>query len=73
MVQGPAAALSEIEALEADGRLATYRYLAATKADLQRRLGRTDEAQASYRTALSLTDNEPERAFLRGRLAELGG
>ena len=72
MVRGPEAALVEIEALESDGRLAAYRYLAATKADLQRRLGRTSEAVASYRTALALTDNELERAFLRGRLSELG-
>ena len=39
MVDGPAAALAEVEALERDGRLAGYRYLPATKADLLHRLG----------------------------------
>ena len=40
-VAGPEAALAEVEALEADGRLDGYRYLPATKADLLRRLGAT--------------------------------
>jgi RNA polymerase sigma-70 factor (ECF subfamily) len=71
MVHGPAAALDEIAALETDGRLAGYRYLAATKADLLRRLGRTAEAAEAYRAALELTDNEAERDFINGRLAEL--
>jgi RNA polymerase sigma-70 factor (ECF subfamily) len=72
MVHGPAAALAEIETLESDGRLAGYRYLPATKADLLRRLGRDDEAGAAYRAALELTDNEAEREFIAKRLAELG-
>jgi RNA polymerase sigma-70 factor (ECF subfamily) len=71
MVHGPAVALKEIETIEADGRLAGYRYLAATKADLLRRLGRNAEAADAYRTALELTDNEAERDFINGRLAEL--
>jgi RNA polymerase sigma-70 factor, ECF subfamily len=71
MVHGPAAALGEIETLEADGRLAGYRYLAATKADLLRRLGRNAESAEAYRAALELTDNEAEREFINGRLAEL--
>jgi RNA polymerase sigma-70 factor, ECF subfamily len=68
MVEGPAAALEEVEALEADGRLATYRYLPATKADLLRRLGRHEEAAESYRAALALTDNTTERAFLADQI-----
>jgi RNA polymerase sigma-70 factor (ECF subfamily) len=71
MVDGPAAALAEVEALERDGRLAGYRYLTATKADLLRRLGRNAEAVAAYRTALDLADNATERAFLTARIAEL--
>jgi RNA polymerase sigma-70 factor (ECF subfamily) len=69
MVDGPAAALGEIEELERDGRLAGYRYLPAVRADLLRRLGRHDEAAAAYRAALDLVDNEAERKFLEGRLA----
>jgi RNA polymerase sigma-70 factor (ECF subfamily) len=73
MVRGPEAALAEVEALERDGRLAGYRYLPATKADLLRRLGHHREAALAYRAALDLTDNETERAFLSNRLAGLTG
>jgi RNA polymerase sigma-70 factor, ECF subfamily len=71
MVRGPEAALPEIEALERDDRLAGYRYLPSTKAELLRRLGRHAEAAAAYRGALELADNEAERQFLTGRLAEV--
>jgi RNA polymerase sigma-70 factor (ECF subfamily) len=70
MVDGPATALQEVEALEREGRLAAYRYLQATKADLLGRLGRHDEAAQAYRAALALTENAPERAFLEDRLHE---
>jgi RNA polymerase sigma-70 factor (ECF subfamily) len=68
MVDGPAQALDEIDRLERDGRLAGYRYLPATKADLLSRLGRHEEAAAAYRAALALTDNSTEREFLVERL-----
>lgn len=71
MADGPTAALATIEALDADGRLAGYRYLPATRADLLRRLGRHTEAAAEYRQALELTDNAAERGFLRRRLDEV--
>ncbi|TDD66430.1 RNA polymerase sigma factor [Jiangella aurantiaca] len=69
MVDGPAAALAEVEALERDGRLAGYRYLPATKADLLSRLGRHAEAAAAYRAALALSDNAAEQEFLQDRLS----
>ena len=72
MVQGPEAALDEVELLEREGRLSGYRYLPATKADLLRRLGRHPEAVIAYRAALDLTENEAEREFLADRLAESG-
>lgn len=68
MAHGPAVALAQVEALEQDGRLSRYQYLPAIKADLLRRLGRTDEAAAAYRQALELTSNEVEHAFLTARL-----
>ena len=68
LVDGPEAALAEVEALERDGRLAGYRYLPATKADLLHRLGRPAEAAAAYRAALALTDNTTEQDFLTARL-----
>ncbi|GAA1694665.1 RNA polymerase sigma factor [Fodinicola feengrottensis] len=67
MVQGPAAALAEVEALERDGRLTGYRYLPATKADLLHRLGRDAEAVQAYQAALALTDNAAEHEFLAER------
>jgi RNA polymerase sigma-70 factor (ECF subfamily) len=70
MVGGPAAALREVEELERDDQLAGYRYLPAIKADLLRRLERHQEAAAAYQQALDLADNEAERIFLAGRLAE---
>jgi len=66
-VEGPDAALAIIEGLALDD----YQYLHSTRADLLRRLDRTDEARASYRRALELAKAEPERRFLERRLAEL--
>ncbi len=71
MVDGPAAGLEALAAVEADGRLAGYRYLPATKADMLRRLGRTDQAALAYRAALALADNDAEREFLTARLDAL--
>lgn len=71
MVDGPGAALEEIERLESDGRLSGYRYLPATKADLLRQLGRAADAATAYQAALDLTDNDAEREFIGKRLAEL--
>jgi RNA polymerase sigma factor (sigma-70 family) len=68
---GPAAGLRALDALAAEPRLATYRYLAAARADFLRRLGRTAEARAAYQEALLLTENAVERAFLADRLEAL--
>ena len=71
MTDGPEAALAEVERLERDGRLAGYRYLPATKADLLHRLGRDSEAVAAYRDALALTGNAAEQEFLTGRVRSM--
>jgi RNA polymerase sigma-70 factor, ECF subfamily len=71
MVAGPAAALARVDDLAAEGRLAGYRYLPATRADLLRRLGRTAEAATEYQAAITLCANDAEREFLTTRLAEL--
>ena len=44
MVEGPAAGLAAVDAVADDPRLAAYPYLAATRADLLRRLGRAQDA-----------------------------
>ncbi len=73
MRDGPAAGLVLLDELAADSRLAGYHLLPAARADLLRRLGRSAEAAAAYRRALQLVGNEPERAFLQRRLAEVDG
>lgn len=73
MRDGPAAGLPLIEALLREPVLARYHLAHAAHADLCRRLARTKDAIASYRVALELVQQEPERRFLRRRLVELGG
>ena len=73
MRDGPLAGLVLIDAILARGDLGNYHLAHAARADLCRRLGRTVEARASYERALSLTQQEPERRFLKRRLAELSG
>ena len=72
MRDGPQAGLELIDAILTRGDLADYHLAHAARADLCRRLGRIADARASYRQALSLARQEPERRFLEGRLAELG-
>ncbi|HZP03566.1 MAG TPA: RNA polymerase sigma factor [Terracidiphilus sp.] len=68
---GPEAGLAQIDALLEHGELANYYLAHAARADMCRRLGRTAQARASYEKALALTQQEPERQFLRTRLEEL--
>jgi RNA polymerase sigma-70 factor, ECF subfamily len=71
MRDGPAAGLALIDAILARGDLSDYHLAHSARADLCRRLGKTAEARASYERALALTRQEPERRFLKRRLAEL--
>ena len=71
MRDGPAAGLALIDELLDHGDLADYQFAHSARADLCRRLGRTDEARASYERALALTRQEPERRFLERRLEEI--
>ncbi len=68
-VEGPAAAMAVVEDLE----LADYHPFHVVRADLLRRLGRTDEAAEAYATAATMTANTAERDFLEGRRARLTG
>jgi RNA polymerase sigma-70 factor (ECF subfamily) len=67
MAEGPERGLELIEHLPLDD----YHLFHATRADLLRRLGRRDQARASYQRALELTTSSVERSFLETRLAEL--
>ncbi len=71
MSDGPLAGLDLINGILARGELENYHLAHAARADLCRRLGQTTEARASYERALSLTQQEPERRFLKRRLSEL--
>ncbi|GAA5033390.1 RNA polymerase sigma factor [Actinopolymorpha pittospori] len=72
-----AIAIAETEGPEAGLRLLAelglddFCYLHSTRAELLRRLGRTDEARDAYRCARELTDDRAEQRFLERRLTEL--
>jgi RNA polymerase sigma-70 factor (ECF subfamily) len=70
MRDGPAVALPRVSELIEE--LPGYHLAHAVHADLCRRLGKTKDAEVSYRKALSLARQAPERRFLERRLAELG-
>jgi RNA polymerase sigma-70 factor (ECF subfamily) len=71
MRDGPAEGLALIEAILARGDLKDYHLAHAARADLCRRLGKTAPARASYKRAIALARQGPERRFLERRLAEL--
>jgi len=68
-IAGPEAGLRIVDQLGLDD----FRYVHSTRAELLRRLGRTDEARNAYRRAEQLTGEGAERRFLERRLAELAG
>ena len=71
MRDGPLAGLTIIDAILARGDLADYHLAHSARADLCRRMGKTEEARTSYQRALGLARQEPERRFLERRLGEL--
>ena len=68
---GPQAGLDALTPLLADPALATYGYLSAARADFLRQLRRWTQAAEAYEEALTLTDNDVERAFLTERLTDV--
>ena len=70
MDEGPERGLELLDRIEG---LERYHLLHSARADLLRRLERTAEAADAYRRALELAGSPAERAFLAGRLAEVGG
>jgi RNA polymerase sigma-70 factor, ECF subfamily len=63
----PETALHIVDRLELDD----YPYLHSARAELLRRLDRSDDARAAYARALGLARTEPERRFLERRIREL--
>lgn len=73
MAEGPQRGLSWIDQLAAREELPDYHLLHAARADLLRRLGRSEEARDAYRAALALVRGDAERRYLQRRLGECGG
>ncbi|MBB5158250.1 RNA polymerase sigma factor [Saccharopolyspora phatthalungensis] len=67
-VEGPQAALALVEELDLGG----YHVFHAVRADLLRRLGRTEEAAGAYDAAIAGTGNAAERDFLQRARQALG-
>ena len=70
--EGPEAGLAIVDGLELDD----YHYLHATRGELLRRLGQTDEARAAYQRALELVHDDAERRLIAatiGRHRRQGG
>jgi predicted RNA polymerase sigma factor len=65
-VRGPAASLSEVDSLA--GELADYHLLHATRAELLRDIGQSEQARLADERALALATNSAECALLRQRL-----
>jgi len=66
-IDGPQVALAQVDALALDG----YHAWHATRADLLRRLGRSDDAKKAYDAAIAATDNDAERSYLARRRSQL--
>lgn len=71
MASEPARGLEMLDELDATGDLKKYHLFHATRADLLRRAGHWQAASEAYQQALSLAQNDVERAFLNRRLAEV--
>jgi RNA polymerase sigma-70 factor, ECF subfamily len=71
MAEGPEAGLRIVGEIESRGELNDYYLLWSAKADLLRRSNRLADAQQCYRRALALVRSDPERNFLKRRLAEV--
>jgi RNA polymerase sigma-70 factor (ECF subfamily) len=69
-LDGAEVGLAHVDRLPPDV-MAGYHAFHATRADLLRRLGRSDEARAAYDAALELTENPGERAYLTRRRDQL--
>jgi RNA polymerase sigma-70 factor, ECF subfamily len=68
-LDGPEVALAEVDGLPLEG----YHAFHATRADLLRRLGRSEESRAAYDNAIELAGNSAERVYLIRRRDQLAG
>ena len=73
MAFGPAQGLAIADALAGGPALRAYPLLPAVRGDLLEKLDRRAEARAEFERAAAMTENERERAVLRGRARKLEG
>jgi RNA polymerase sigma-70 factor, ECF subfamily len=71
MVDGPARALDLVDSLAARGQVADYHLLHSARGRFLVQLERCAEAREAYLTALNYTTLEPERRFIKSRIAAL--
>jgi RNA polymerase sigma factor (sigma-70 family) len=67
MAEGPAPALTILDALATEPTLQNYHLLPSVRADLLQKLGRLDEARTEFTRASTLTRNTRERDLLLAR------
>ena len=68
-LDGPEVALAQVDALPLD----SYHLFHSTRADLLRRLGRSEQSREAYDRAIELTGNTAETAYLLRRRDQLAG
>lgn len=71
MRDGAAAGVALIDAILERGDLERYLFAHSARGELCRRLGRKDDALSSFKKALSLAQQQPERRFLEGQIMKL--
>lgn len=70
--RGPDAAMPLLDELALEPQLVRYPYVQAARADMLQRLGRAEDAALAYDEAISLSDNDRERARLQRKRDALG-
>jgi RNA polymerase sigma factor (sigma-70 family) len=70
MAEGPEAALVIVDRLAHEPALKNYHLLGSVRGDLLHKLGRHEEARASFEAAAELAGNKRERDLLKRRAAE---
>ena len=72
MAEGPLAGLKLVDALTAEGTLASYHYTPSVRGDLLEKLGRLAEARAEFERASAMATNARERELLHARALAVG-
>ncbi|MCE3253749.1 MAG: polymerase sigma factor, partial [Cellvibrio sp.] len=68
---GPAQGLALLDDLVARNQLKEYHLLHAARAEFLVQMNQPDDAKVAYEKAITLTAQEPEQRFLRGKLKSI--